>query len=104
MKWVPSCRRGTARWSYTGSVSDPAVFFKTFGESPTDAKGKKWKQKRVPVHEIFFGNIEASIRFGSLKITGTHVTLKWDEENSMFTVSGRYGLAHLAHVVDEDEE
>ncbi|KAH9985140.1 hypothetical protein F4779DRAFT_624413 [Xylariaceae sp. FL0662B] len=38
------------------------------------------------------------------QITGTHVTLKWDEENSSFTVSGRYGLAELAHVAEEDEE
>ncbi|KAH9906234.1 hypothetical protein F4778DRAFT_637520 [Xylariomycetidae sp. FL2044] len=94
MKWVPSCRRGTARWSYTTGVADPAVFFKLFRLSPTDAKGKKWKQKRVLVtdFEDCVGEIHASIRYGSLKITGTHVTVKWDEEDSVVTVSGRYGL------------
>ncbi|KAL7621011.1 hypothetical protein AAE478_008323 [Parahypoxylon ruwenzoriense] len=104
MKWVPSCRMGTARWSCSLNVPNAAVFFRLFRLEPTDAKGKKWKQKKIPVGDFEYcvGEVEASIRYGALRIMGPHVNLKWNEEDLAFTVSGKYGLWHL-RVTQEGE-
>ncbi|KAI1411360.1 hypothetical protein F5Y13DRAFT_191298 [Hypoxylon sp. FL1857] len=108
MKWSPSCRVGRARWSYNGGVANAAVFLRAFRLEATNDKGKKWKQKKIPIQdfESCIGAVEASIRFGSLRIMGPHVNLKWDEDDNMFTVSGRYGLSQLRWLdeVEEDEE
>lgn len=65
MKWVPSCKRGTAKWSYTASVPNESVLYRIF-RLTADPKGKKWKQKKLPVvdFERGVGSIEASIRYG----------------------------------------
>ncbi|KAI0111027.1 hypothetical protein F4776DRAFT_358024 [Hypoxylon sp. NC0597] len=105
MKWTPSCRVGRARWSYNGGAANAAVFLRAFRLEATNNKGKKWKQKKIPIDdfESCIGQVEASIRWGSLRIMGPHVNLKWDKEDNMFTVSGTYGLSQLRYEVDEED-
>ncbi|KAI0384393.1 hypothetical protein F5Y04DRAFT_277766 [Hypomontagnella monticulosa] len=106
MKWTPSCRYGSARWSYTSSVPNPAVFFRMFRLEPTGPKGKKWKQKKMPIHDFegCIGEVEGSLRWGTLRLMPPHVNMKWNEEDNMFTVSGKYGLAQIRHEYDAAEE
>ncbi|OTA56797.1 hypothetical protein K449DRAFT_153695 [Hypoxylon sp. EC38] len=81
MKWTPSCRAGRARWSYNGGAANAAVFLRAFRLEATNSKGKKWKQKKIPIDdfESCIGEVEASIRWGSLRIMGPHVNLKWED-------------------------
>ncbi|KAI0838153.1 hypothetical protein F5Y06DRAFT_51185 [Hypoxylon sp. FL0890] len=109
MKWTASCRVGRARWSYNGGVANAAVFLRAFRLEATNNKGKKWKQKKIPIRdfESCIGEVEGSIRWGTLSIMGPHVNLKWDEADNMFTVSGKYGLSDLrwlSEKADEGEE
>ncbi|KAI1140637.1 hypothetical protein F5Y05DRAFT_410484 [Hypoxylon sp. FL0543] len=106
MKWTPSCRTGRARWSYNGGVANAAIFLRAFRLEATNEKGKKWKQKKIPIDEFesCIGEVTASIRWGSLRMMGPHVNLKWDEEDNMFTVSGKYGLSQLRWLTDEADE
>ncbi|KAG6988890.1 hypothetical protein G7Y79_00068g095890 [Physcia stellaris] len=91
MKWQPSCKRGTTKWSHAGVAPNPQVFFKMLN-LPSD--GKAWKQKKISLQdfESAVGDIEASIRYGSLRITGQHVNVKWSSDENSFTLSGTYGL------------
>lgn len=106
MKWTPSCRVGAARWSYTSSVPNPDVFFRAFRLEPVNTKGKTWKQKKMPIYdfESCVGRVEASIRWGSLRLMGPHVNLKWNEEDNMFTVSGKHGLSQIRREYDDAVE
>ena len=65
MKWVPSCKRGTAKWSYTASVPEESVLYAMLNLT-VNPKNKKWKQKKLPVRDFerAVGNIEARIRYG----------------------------------------
>ena len=65
MKWVPSCKRGSAKWSYTATVPSEAIFHAMFNLN-ADHKGKKWKQKKLPGADLgkAIGDIEAKIRYG----------------------------------------
>lgn len=44
MKLVPSCKRGSAKRSYTGTVPNETVFMRMFRLS-RNSKGKKWRRK-----------------------------------------------------------
>lgn len=59
----PSCKQGTTKWSYTSGVANETVFFKALGLPAKDAKGKKWKQKKIPTREFrnAVGHIQASV-------------------------------------------
>lgn len=49
MKWQPSCKTGTTKWSYTGIVPHEDVFYKLFGfEKPK----KAWKQKKIDMADF----------------------------------------------------
>ncbi|TKA70635.1 hypothetical protein B0A55_05749 [Friedmanniomyces simplex] len=72
MKWQPSCKAGTTKWSYTGLAPHEDVFYKLFQfEKPK----KPWK-----------------VRYNTLRITGEEVRVNWDQEEKTFKLSGTYGL------------
>ena len=60
MKWQPSCKQGTTRWSYTGTVPHEDVFFRAFG---FQMDGKAWKQKKMTPTEFQhqIGEVSASV-------------------------------------------
>ncbi|KAK4507722.1 hypothetical protein PRZ48_001457 [Zasmidium cellare] len=91
MKWQPSCKRGSTKWSYKGMVPNVDVFNKVF---EIESGSKAFKLKKVPMREFtkLFGYIYASCRYNDLTITGEHVNLKWDAEESTFQLSGTYGI------------
>lgn len=61
MKWQPSCKTGSTRWSYKGVVPCQEVFDEVFGNEK-GAK-KQWKMKKFSKSEFvgIFGHIEASV-------------------------------------------
>ncbi|THW77004.1 hypothetical protein D6D19_02633 [Aureobasidium pullulans] len=91
MKWQPSCKTGTTKWSYTGIVPHEDVFYKLFGfEKPK----KAWKQKKIDMADFEgkIGYISNSIRYNNLRITGDGVKVHWDQEEKTFKLTGTYGL------------
>lgn len=61
MKWQPSCKTGTTKWSYTAKVPHEDVFYRLFGfEKPK----KAWKQKKIDMadFEKSIGEITNSVR------------------------------------------
>ena len=67
MKWQPSCKQGTTKWSYTGIVPNPEVFREMMGE---EKKAKAWKMKKLPIQEFreLFGHITASVSACMVKL------------------------------------
>ncbi|CAD6927697.1 unnamed protein product [Tilletia controversa] len=91
MKWQPSCKKGTTKWSISVLAPTVEVLKAVFGFPATD-KEVKLKKLTMEEFERAFGCIEVSIRYGSLEITGTTVTLRWSAETSQFSLSGTYGV------------
>jgi hypothetical protein len=49
MKWQPSCKKGSTKWSYSGMVPHEDVFYKLFRlEKPK----KPWKQKAIDMSDF----------------------------------------------------
>ncbi|KAG9554812.1 hypothetical protein KCU71_g10775, partial [Aureobasidium melanogenum] len=97
MKWQPSCKKGSTKWSYTGIVPHEDVFYKLFGfEKPK----KPWKQKKIDMNDFenSIDHISASIRYGSLRLTGDGVKVNWDQDEKTFKFgTAEYGVGfHLA--------
>ncbi|KAL8923167.1 MAG: hypothetical protein Q9208_004730 [Pyrenodesmia sp. 3 TL-2023] len=91
MKWKPSCKGGSARFSYSGVVATASVFLTLFCLSAD------WKKKQILFSPLDFQDtidtdISTSIRYGYLNITGEKVTVRWNAEDLTFTVTGFYGL------------
>ncbi|KAL8836141.1 MAG: hypothetical protein Q9170_003034 [Blastenia crenularia] len=79
MRWKPSCRSGSAKFSYSAVVASPAVFYKLF-ELDADRMNKL-----VQFGLIIFQNTTridafATIGYGHLDITDEMVTLRWDPQ------------------------
>ena len=104
MKWRPSCKGGGAKFAYEGLCS-PAIavaLLKNYlkpkeATELLDVAARKAVAKKIPLAEFFtlFGaerGIKASIRYGSLSITGTTVTVRFDNADGELKVSGTYGL------------
>ncbi|CAF9925754.1 MAG: hypothetical protein HETSPECPRED_005922 [Heterodermia speciosa] len=91
MKWQPSCKRGTTKWSHTGVALNAQVFFSMMN---LPQNGKAWKQKKISRREfkIAIRDKGFSNRYGRLRITGEHVNIKWAAEENSFTLSGTYDL------------
>ncbi|ODN99231.1 hypothetical protein I350_07390 [Cryptococcus amylolentus CBS 6273] len=94
MKWQPSCKKGSAKWAYEGSVAHPDVFYTAFALEKPEGKKKAWKLKTLTVSELenFTGPIEASIRYGSLQLTGGTVRVNWNADDLTYKLAGSYGL------------
>ena len=61
MKWQPSCRRGSSRWSYESVVPHEDVFFAAFELEKGDKKA--WKQKKMSLKEFqdVVGELSANV-------------------------------------------
>ncbi|KAK6409588.1 hypothetical protein LTR81_016128 [Elasticomyces elasticus] len=91
MKWQPSCKQGSTKWSYNGLVPHEDVFYKLFRfEKPK----KPWKVKKIDRGEFddIMDGISASVRCNTLRITGADVKVHWDQEEKTFKLVGTYGL------------
>ncbi|KAE8215849.1 hypothetical protein CF327_g969 [Tilletia walkeri] len=91
MKWQPTCRKGTTKWSISVLASAPEVMKAALG-LPANEKEFKLKKLTMDEFERAFGTIHVSIRYGSLYVTGKTVTLRWDPSSCEFTLNGTYGL------------
>ncbi|KAI0082538.1 hypothetical protein K474DRAFT_533127 [Panus rudis PR-1116 ss-1] len=89
MSWKPSCKTGSAKWSYDGICPDPNVFGMLMGED----KAPTWKQKKLTADEFqrIMGDITASVRYDTLYLTGNNVNVRWSNTGE-FKFSGTYGL------------
>ncbi|KAG1873594.1 hypothetical protein DFJ58DRAFT_759142 [Suillus subalutaceus] len=88
MTWKPSCKAGTAKWSYDGVCADPVVFgtMLGLGGPPT------WKMHKMPIDdfETRIGHLDASARYSHLYLKGPHVNIRWSDSGE-FKFSGTYG-------------
>ncbi|KAG1805183.1 uncharacterized protein BJ212DRAFT_1283959, partial [Suillus subaureus] len=93
LQWKPSCKAGTAKWSYDGVCADPVVFGTVLGLGgpPT------WKMHKMPIDDFEkrIGRLDASARFASLIIlflsmTCQHVNMRWSDSGE-FKFNGTYG-------------
>ncbi|MCJ1264624.1 hypothetical protein MMC22_004498 [Lobaria immixta] len=91
MKWQPSCKNGTTRWSFSGVSPSTEVFFKMLR---LPSGGKPWKMKKISREdfESAVGDINASVRCATLRITSAQINVKWTPETNEFSLSGTYGL------------
>ncbi|MCJ1439166.1 hypothetical protein MMC27_008557 [Xylographa pallens] len=87
----PSCKTKGKRWTYSAMVPDAEVFLNLF--SFVEEK-KAWKQKKISLDafEAITGELRASIRYGHLGVISKDITVRWNEEDLSFSVSGLYGL------------
>jgi len=60
MKWQPSCKQGSTKWSYQCVVPSTDVFNKVF---KVEEGAKPWKQKKISTTEFqqLFGHISKSV-------------------------------------------
>ncbi|KAF7304068.1 hypothetical protein MIND_00638300 [Mycena indigotica] len=88
MSWKPSCKTGTAKWSYDGVCPDAAVFAALLGLSAPP----KWKMHKYTVAEFedIIGRIKASARYSSLYLRGS-VNVRYQPDEGTFKMSGSYG-------------
>ncbi|TFY55978.1 hypothetical protein EVJ58_g7911 [Rhodofomes roseus] len=85
MKWRPSCKSNSAKWTYDGICPDPAVFGVLMGlDGPP-----KFKQKKFTKDE--FQDLIG--RYNTLYITGDHVNVRWSDTGE-FKFSGTYGISY----------
>ncbi|KAI0826699.1 hypothetical protein BC628DRAFT_1373770 [Trametes gibbosa] len=88
MSWKPSCKTGSAKWSYDGICADPEVFGCLMGLGGPP----KFKMKKFSTDEFqrLVGPIQGSVRYDTLYITSNEVTVRWSETGE-FKFSGSYG-------------
>ncbi|KAF2275263.1 uncharacterized protein EI97DRAFT_82381 [Westerdykella ornata] len=89
MTWKPSCKTGTARFTYGASIRDEAVF-KRMLKLPESHKKKMFK---MPLHDFYdnVGHPRGKVRYSILRMSGSDVNIRWDPEECHFKVSGTYG-------------
>lgn len=60
MKWHPSGKKGSTKWSYTGLLPNEDVFFKVIG---IEKGNKGWKTKKIDLKDFEekIGYIHASV-------------------------------------------
>ena len=95
MKWKPTCKAGSAKWSWSGVSSFPGLLNAL--EMP--AKTKLFKMKKIPSSDFNSAmgeNITASIRYSELVITSEKVNVRFDSVTGEVTFSGSYGLPMYA--------
>ncbi|KAF8138872.1 hypothetical protein EV363DRAFT_1315023 [Boletus edulis] len=88
MGWKPSCKTGSAKWVYDGVCTNPVVFgtLLELGGPPS------FKTHKMDVDKFnnLLGQIQASVRYDHLYITGSHVNIRWSDGGE-FKFSGTYG-------------
>jgi uncharacterized protein YegL len=50
------------------------------------------KKLSLDAFSTIFGHVSASIRYGSLEVTGSTVTVRFDNSSGELKVSGTYGV------------
>ncbi|KAK3334086.1 hypothetical protein B0T19DRAFT_146024 [Cercophora scortea] len=98
MKWQNSCKLGRSRFSYSSGVACEDVVLAALR---LPKPNKSWKQKKISIWDFqdCVGDIVKSIRYGSLRITGQNVLVKWNPDDNTFTVSGTYGKPTVADML-----
>jgi len=88
MTWKPSCKTGSAKFSYDGVCADPEIFGHMLGLGGPP----KFKMKKYPIDEFddIMGGIRGSARYDHLCLRGNNVTVRWSESGE-FKMSGTYG-------------
>ncbi|KAL1941659.1 hypothetical protein VTO73DRAFT_7098 [Trametes versicolor] len=88
MTWKPSCKTGSAKFSYDGICPDPEVFGALIGLGGPP----KFKMKKFSTDEFqkLVGPVEGSVRYDTLHITSSEVTVRWSDSGE-FKFSGSYG-------------
>ncbi|EIW55792.1 uncharacterized protein TRAVEDRAFT_152343 [Trametes versicolor FP-101664 SS1] len=88
MTWKPSCKTGSAKFSYDGICPDPEVFGALMGLGGPP----KFKMKKFSTDEFqkLVGPVEGSVRYDTLHITSSEVTVRWSDSGE-FKFSGSYG-------------
>ena len=89
MIWKPSCKTGSAKWSWEGEC-DFTELLAIFG-FPSNTP---FKTKRISLSDFerAVGPIHASARYSSLEIRGEHVNLHFDADTNTMRLSGSYGV------------
>ncbi|KAJ9123108.1 hypothetical protein QFC22_001298 [Naganishia vaughanmartiniae] len=90
MKWTPSCRSGTARFSYTCALPNEDIF-RALVKIPDEKKTPKMYKMPKPTFFSVFGEPEKSVRYDTLFITGEHVNARWNPDDKEFSLSGTFG-------------
>ena len=90
MRWQTDCTQGNAKWTYSTTLPDSAMFYSIFGND----KGKKWKQKKVSLQDFrnALGDVETTRFDNRFKVTGDGVKVKWDDKSLTWSMSGTYGI------------
>ncbi|KAI0371866.1 hypothetical protein BV20DRAFT_964493 [Pilatotrama ljubarskyi] len=88
MGWKPTCREGRSKWSYDGFCPDPEVFGALLGlGGPPKFRARKFDTEEF---QKIIGQLERSVRYATLYITSSQVTVHWSETGE-FKFSGLYG-------------
>ncbi|RDB19942.1 hypothetical protein Hypma_012854 [Hypsizygus marmoreus] len=88
MTWKPSCKTGSARWTYDGVCADAAVFGAFLGlDGPPTFKTKKMPKNEF---EDLIGDLHVSIRYDTLSLS-SDVNIHWKPAEGTFKCSGSYG-------------
>ncbi|CAB9501984.1 expressed unknown protein [Seminavis robusta] len=90
MKWKPSCKHGTARFSYEG-MCDEAAFRAFMGLTEKEkTKGKRMESGAFE-NKILGQSLEASIRYGYLYLKG-NVNISFSKDECTVKITGGYGI------------
>lgn len=90
MKWKPSCKRGTARFSYEGHCDEPTfrVLMKLTDKEKTKGKRMEASQFQDLVLEE---SLSANIRYGALYLCG-NINVSYSPADNTIKVTGGYGM------------
>ncbi|KAF2631536.1 hypothetical protein BU25DRAFT_407188 [Macroventuria anomochaeta] len=89
MKWTPSCKTGTARFTYECQVSSPYIYKLVLG-LPSGHNKKKFKMSVSDFHNTV-GRPKGKVRHNVLVITGSDVSVRWMPDESIYKISGTFG-------------
>jgi hypothetical protein len=102
MKWRPSCKHGSARFSYEG-LCVPDAFCYLMAAHLSDKETRKLEdtsvrtavQKKLTVEQFeeVFGSCGASCRFSYLCINTPTVLVKFENQEGALKVTGGYGIS-----------
>ncbi|KAF8322598.1 hypothetical protein DL93DRAFT_2071449 [Clavulina sp. PMI_390] len=88
LTWKPSCKTGSAKWTYDGIAPNPESFAALLG-----LESVSWKQKKFSAHEfrsMLNDDLEGHARYATLYLT-SDVNIRWNPDSGEFKFSGSYG-------------
>lgn len=91
MKWKPSCKHGTARWSYSALV-DENVFREFRGGLKAGEKTKGTKMSTDAFEDLLGTELCTSIRYGYLNLKGENVNITYKKNDGEMKITGGYGM------------